>query len=424
VNDRAPPPAPPERATPTHYDAPPWQPVPPGPRRVRVGPVSMRRWVAVAIAACLVAVSPFAWSYTRALSVPGGGTFSARSADWVRQMGGTNLVAWLENVWYSHHPPPTGGTPGLNGGKLEPSGSGGSSPGSAPNAAPAAPAADLQPMAPPNPVEAIAQPPLPGEGSWQPIGSPVQGVPALYAAYLRPDPVHTSLTAALVWIDPALVKLQLVAGSLQPGGSGWQDAAPLPAAELAGLVATFNSGFRLPDARGGYYEAGRTGAPLVDGAASLVIHQDGTATVGQWGRDVTMSPDVLAVRQNLSLIVDGGAIPPLVYTNSTRTWGATVRNAVLVWRSGIGVTASGALVYAAGPGLSVPSLATLLVHAGAVRAMELDINTAWVSFVSYNTVTGTASAANGSLLLPGMSGGTARYLGPSTRDFFAVLSRS
>src|SRR5207244_6760654 len=105
-------------------------------------------------------------------------------------------------------------------------------------------------------------------------------------------------------------------------------------------------------------------------------------------------------------------------------WGATLRNEVLVWRSGIGVTRSGALVYAAGPGLSVESLANVLKHAGAVRAMELDINSTWVSFVSFKPAAGSGpGVANGSKLLPAMSGDAGRFLGASTRDFFAVLAR-
>jgi hypothetical protein len=191
----------------------------------------------------------------------------------------------------------------------------------------------------------------------------------------------------------------------------------------------------LPDGWGGYYEAGRTGRPLVDGAASLVIDKNGSATVAKWGRDVTMTASVAAVRQNLSLILDGGLVTPEVFHNSMRSWGATLRNEVLVWRSGIGVTANGALVYAAGPGLSIQSLADILKHAGAVRAMELDINSTWVSFVSYKPAprgapqgAGSAegagpSVANGSKLLPMMSGDAGRYLGASTRDFFAVLAR-
>jgi hypothetical protein len=89
-------------------------------------------------------------------------------------------------------------------------------------------------------------------------------------------------------------------------------------------------------------------------------------------------------------------------------------NAIYVWRSGIGITADGALVYVGGPGLNITDLADLLVRAGAVRAMELDINTDWVNFSVYQPATpsGPASGANGSELLPAMTGTPARYFEP------------
>ena len=386
--------------------------------RVTIGGFSMRRWLAIVLAAGIVLGAPLGWSYVRALTVPGGGSLTARSVDWVRQIGGSRIVAWIENWYYGHTAPAAGGAPT---GEL-------SSPGPGVDPLSVDPFSASQPLSPlgrPAPVASIASPALPAEGQWQPIGRTVNGATAMYAAFLRPDTVHTSLTAGLVWMDPRVIDLRLVAGSQQPGGSGWADQAPLPSAEQSRLLATFNGGFRLADGRGGYYQAGRTGRPLLDSAASLVINNDGSASVDKWGRDVTMTARVYAVRQNLSLIIDGGLITPEVYHDSQRSWGATIRNEVLVWRSGIGVTRNGALVYAAGPGLSVQSLADVLRHAGAVRAMELDINSSWVSFVSFKPPAGSLpDVHSGSKLLTGMSGDAGRYLGASTRDFFAVLAKS
>ena len=121
----------------------------------------------------------------------------------------------------------------------------------------------------------------------------------------------------------------------------------------------------------------------MSGAASLVINKDGSATVGVWGRDFNMSPDIKAVRQNLVLLVDNGQLNPELREDDTTAFGATLGNNVYVWRSGVGVTADGALVYAGGPAMSVMSLARTLQTAGAVRAMEMDINTDWVSAFTY-----------------------------------------
>ncbi len=102
-------------------------------------------------------------------------------------------------------------------------------------------------------------------------------------------------------------------------------------------------------------------------------------------------------RQNLPLIVDHGKTNPNISNGSE--WGATVGNAILVWRSGVGVDRRGNLIYAAGEDQTVASLARTLIRAGAVRAMELDINSYWVSFITY----GAPGAEHPANLLPGMN---------------------
>jgi hypothetical protein len=179
----------------------------------------------------------------------------------------------------------------------------------------------------------------------------------------------------------------------------------------------------MSSANGGYYTDGRSVLPLRTGAASFVVYANGTATVGSWGTDETMTPEVVAVRQNLELLVDNGQPVPGLNAADTTQWGETLGNAVYVWRSGVGITADGALVYVAGPGLSITDLADLLARAGAVRAMELDINTDWVHFASYtpSTPTGAATPANGADLLPTMVGTPARYFESWwARDFITM----
>jgi hypothetical protein len=57
-----------------------------------------------------------------------------------------------------------------------------------------------------------------------------------------------------------------------------------------------------------------------------------------------------------------------------------------------------------------------MIHAGAVRAVELDINTYWTNFITYRAP-GAAGAAN---LLASMDRSPQRYLTPDDRDFFVV----
>ena len=155
----------------------------------------------------------------------------------------------------------------------------------------------------------------------------------------------------------------------------------------------------------------------------MVINQDGSANVGEWGRDVNMSPDIKAVRQNLVLIVDNGQLNPEMREDDTTAFGATLGNNVYVWRSGVGVTADGALVYAGGPAMSIIALARTLQAAGAVRAMEMDINTDWVSAFTYapnTTVPG--DPIEGVKLLDGMTHDGSQYLQTNSRDFFAFTA--
>ena len=123
-------------------------------------------------------------------------------------------------------------------------------------------------------------------------------------------------------------------------------------------------------------------------------------------------------RQDLPLIVSGGQPNPNL--SDGPEWGATLGNAIRVWRSGIGVDTNGNLIYAAADNQTVASLAQILIRAGAIRAMQLDINSYWVTFISY----AQTGARDPSSLLPGMTRGPYRYLSPDDRDFFAVYLRA
>ena len=228
----------------------------------------------------------------------------------------------------------------------------------------------------------MVRPALAGEGQWQATGPLVDGVPAMYVAQFRADDVYTSQITTAVWIDTRLLHLELVPGSTEPGGT-WAHPPYVTPAELPYLVAAFNGGFRFQDAKGGIYLEGRAGVPLVAGAASFVIYKDGQVNIGAWGTDFSMGPGVESVLQNVVLLVDKGQLAPSATYTDNAIWGYTLGGGYVVPRSGIGVTADGALVYVAGPALTAKSLAESLQRAGAVRAMTLDINPEWVTFNFY-----------------------------------------
>ena len=348
---------------------------------------------------------------------PGLGTsVPTRLAEWARLHGGGSIVTWAENVWYSHHPPPVGGKPPVG---AIPSSGGQKVTVPMPLAVPHLPI--------PSAIPPVATPTIPGEGQWHAAGRLVHGVPAVYEAFVRPDSVHTSVVTAAAWMDTKLLSATLYSGSTIPGGGPWHHTAPVSTQAASTLVAAFNAGFLMSNAEGGYYTDGRTVIPLRTGAASVVVYRDGAVTVGQWGRDMSMTPNVVSVRQNLSLLVDGGQPVAGLNANDTTQWGYTLEGNDYVWRSGLGVTANGALVYVGGPDLNIVDLANVLARAGAVRAMELDINTDWVNFATFAppTPTGLATPRDGTDLLSYMAGTPQRYFESWwSRDFFTMSART
>jgi len=365
-----------------------------------------RRILQTTLAILLVCAALVGYGVSAALSQPGNDKASAKIAEWARDHHLGSMVNWMEKQSYT--PPKVNGTPDAHSPLVAPPEE------PAPASVTASKLASYGPQLP-GTVTPPATPPLATEGQWQMLAATPDGHPAMAATFMRPDAEHTSYTAGVVWWNPALVKAALHPGTLDPGGD-WSQLTYLPPAQRSGVLAAFNSGFRLDDSKGGYYADGRVAKPLVDGAASMVFYQDGTMTIGQWGRDIAMSANIAAVRQNLALIVEDGAMVPGVQTNDGNAWGATLGNAKYVWRSGIGTRPDGGMVYVAGNRLTAGTLADLLVRAGSVRGMELDINPYWTSFVTYMSGTPTN-------LLPDMEHAADRYDTPSSRDFVSLATR-
>ncbi|HEY3409289.1 MAG TPA: phosphodiester glycosidase family protein, partial [Propionicimonas sp.] len=130
-------------------------------------------------------------------------------------------------------------------------------------------------------------------------------------------------------------------------------------------------------------------------------------------------PGVAAVRQNLTLLIDNGQITDAVTHADSGAFGKTLGDTTYVWRSGVGIRADGSIVTVHGNALSVQTLAQLLLDAGAIRAMQLDINRDWTSYIYYrHTPSFAAVKLTADQVRP-----ADRYLQTSTRDFVAVEAR-
>jgi hypothetical protein len=376
-------------------------------KRGRIRRFFRLRTVRVILALLAVFFCWVAFSVGQALTAPGGGSVSSKLAEWARDHYLGPVVTFGE--WISYSPPKAGGTPGFS--LTAPSGS-------------AAKAykhtRGFQPNIPLK-LTSLAGEPLAGEGQWRVLET-VKGYPAIFSTFLRPSPVYTSVVAGIVSLDQRLVKFQLRPGVEDPGPGHWKAASWIPPGTRQGLLAAFNGGFKLDSAGGGFYLNGKSKGTLVNGAASVVYYRNGTIKIGAWGRDVRMTPDVVGVRQNLKLLVDHGKVPASVNQNVISNWGATLGGGYYVWRSGIGITQGGRVIFVYGPSLNVKELASLLRHAGAVEAMQLDINPEWMSF-DYYKAGGHPANPIPHALLPTQQGSAYRYYSLYSRDFTVVYSR-
>ena len=217
-----------------------------------------------------------------------------------------------------------------------------------------------------------------------PAGLPwksVPGSPALATAALDGGSV------SLLWMDPTRLRFRYVPGTLFPEGGPATAADNTPSTWLSRMVAAFNGGFMLKDHVGGYYYLGRTVAPLRPGYAAFVITKSGALSVGVWGRDLRMSPNVLVVRQNLRPLVDHG-VSQAAPADGPRTWGLAINNAALVNRSALGRLPNGSLIFAYGASVRANTLAAALVRAGVTEAVMLDMNLTWPTGYTYTHLAG------------------------------------
>jgi hypothetical protein len=355
----------------------------------------------VILIAAVICLVPAFFSWVHALRRSHNVGWNIATVEWVRAHGGNPLVSQVENWYYELNAPSKGGPP------LK----------SLPQVGVAT--ADTQPpqrahvYRPPR-IKPLIHPALPGEGVWKPASAVAGRRPPVLLATFRSDPEYPQFVAGVAWIDSGRTHLTYVPGLAEPPELENRGPAEVPPSKRDRIAATFNGGFPLETSNAGLVYHGQVLAPMVDGIATLVEYRGGRIDIRPWENGERINPKIVFAKQNLPPIIDEGKLNPNL--SDGPEWGATVNNAVRVWRSGLGVDKRGNLIYAAANYQTVESLAKVLQRAGAVRAMELDINEDWTSFITYRH----PGAREPSNLLPEMFRPDTRYLEPDERDFFAV----
>ena len=252
--------------------------------------------------------------------------------------------------------------------------------------------------------------------AWQPRDLWSSAVPDVYTTTFAPVAALPTQLAYAAWIRTTATDFALYPGYKGPGDTTLKRGPmEVPPQGRPRLLATMNSGFYETDGAAGFYVNHTLYFPMLVGLATVVRYTNGTVNIITWTGGVRPGPTIQMARQNLPLLVSNGAPTPRTANNAL--WGLTLHGLPAVWRTALGITASGDLVYAAAPAQTAQSMAHVMVLLHCVRAMQLDINPEWPIFVTY-----AAPGAQGpSLFVPNPNQIPGRFLYSSTKDFFAVF---
>lgn len=350
--------------------------------------------------------SPVVYSYTTTMLEPSSLPIWPRSVEWLRVHHGNWLVDEVEHYYYSWKAPRRGG-PQLATLPLV----GSSTPLRTRRARHTAVASF------PLRIKPVFAHPLTGEGVWNGTGALVAGKPPVLVTTFRTEVDYPRIVAYVAWFDHTRTSVGWYPGRYEPPSAPIRGSFEVPQNQRWRLLATFNGGFIYRDGHNGSSIDGREYEPLRRGLATLVSYRNGRVDVRAWQGGPVAGPQVAFARQSLPLIVDHGRLSPAL--NDSSQWGFTLGNAVRVWRTGAGIDRRGNLIYAAADGQTVITLARILQRAGAVRAMQLDINPEWPTLITYTHRRGLFPTK----VVPNVQQPSTRYLVPDDRDFFAVYRR-
>jgi Phosphodiester glycosidase len=361
-----------------------------------------RRRLSIVSIALLAGLSPALYSYTATMLQPSSLPLGVRSVEWLRAHQMNWLVDEVEHVYYTWRTPVRGG-PQLR----------------------ALPAVGLQlthRVKPPSAdwplrIKPVFAHPLVGEGIWRGTGPLVAGRPPMLVTTFRTETDYPRIVAYVAWFDHTRTSLAWYPGRYEPPRAPVRGPIQVPYGQRWRLLATFNGGFIYDDGRNGSTVNGVGYEPLKDGLATMVAYRSGRVDIVDWHGGTLAGRNVAFARQSLPLIVDHGQLSPTL--NDSSQWGFTLGNAVRVWRTGAGVDRRGNIIYAAADYQTVITLAQILKRAGAIRAMELDINPEWPTLISYAHDHGIVPT----MIVPNYQQKPTRYLVPDDRDFFAVYRR-
>lgn len=264
---------------------------------------------------------------------------------------------------------------------------------------------------------------LENEGAWKIMklsAFPNEGVMAY--TFVRPDKDRPYSIVTIVQLDMSKMSLGAVAGIKEPGGKLGNSGPGMVPKEIVKnnqLVAAFDGGFQYRDGEYGMMVDGKTYVPLQNDLGTVVGYKNGDFKIIDYtGQD--LGGEVTFIRQNCPILIENGQLGVEDVKNK-KLWGRTFTSGIYTWRTGMGMTENGNLLFAVGNNLTPTTLAIALRMAGADDAIQLDINPNWVRFNIFNPL-GNGKYDSKPLTRDLKNGATA-YLTGYAKDFFYIYKK-
>lgn len=240
--------------------------------------------------------------------------------------------------------------------------------------------------------------------------------------FVRPDPERPYSNVTLIQADMGPLKLGVTAGKKQPGGPVGNPGTGIIPQEIVqngNLIAAFDGGFQYRDGMYGMVIGDKTYLPLKQDIGTLIGYRNGSFKIIKYsGQD--LGKDVAFIRQNCPILIENGELSVTNPVNRS-LWGRTITSDIYTWRSGVGITREGNLIFAIGNNLNPETLAKALKMGGAIDAIQLDINPFWVRFTVFNY--NENNKYDSSVLMKGVYDGAKEFLNGYEKDFFFLYRK-
>ncbi len=246
---------------------------------------------------------------------------------------------------------------------------------------------------PPRPIAPVLARALPGEGKWialdkDPFITPTASgsPPPFVTSFVRPDALRPDVRVYVTLWDPRQIALHMEAGTVEPiSATGEHGTGLIPRAPevIRHLVAAFNGGFQAQHGEYGMRADGIEYLPPKPYAATVVELKDGSNGFGAWPGSAPVPDDVLALRQNLTALVQNGKFNPW----GRNWWGGAPPgwpDQIHTARSALCLTKEGFAGYFYSTSISAEDLAQGMLAARCAFGIHLDMNPGHAGFEFYD----------------------------------------